>query len=165
VPPPSRLREADVGAPRLSLRSERAVDAEAPSDVAISVTLSNDGTRAVIVRFRPETLTFELTSSAGTEHCAWPKLPTAATRELFTTLPAKGKTTLVVMLAAYCSGQSFDQGGLLVVRAGLDTRRASGQDVGLTTFDGVVNATSHTLVRLHRGLGAEPHVRPKLEDP
>jgi hypothetical protein len=165
-PIPAVLRgDAGFDAPRLSLRSGAAVEAEAPNDIELPVTLSNEGTRPVIVRFRPEALTFDVMGPAGAEHCAWPRLPTAATRELFTTLPAKGTTSLDVMLVAYCSGHSLDQGGLLVVRAGLDTRSASGENMGLNTFDGVVQATTPTLVRLRRGLAPDPHVRPKVQDP
>jgi hypothetical protein len=164
VPAPLR-QDAGLDAPRLSLRSSGAVEAEAPNDIELAVTLSNEGTRPVIVRFRPEAFAFDVTGPAGAEHCAWPRLPTAPTRELFTTLASKGTTTLNVMLAAYCSGHSLDQGGLLAVRAQLDTRNASGQGVGLSTFDGVVLATAPTLVRLRRGLAPEPHIRPKVQEP
>jgi hypothetical protein len=164
VPAPVR-QDAGLDEPRLSLRSTAAVEAEAPNDIELAVTLSNEGTRPVIVRFRPEALAFDVTGPAGAEHCAWPKLPTAPIRELFTTLASKGTTTLNLMLAAYCSGHSLDQGGLLAVRAQLDTRNGSGQAVGLTTFDGVIQATAPTLVRLRRGLTPEPHVRPKVQEP
>jgi hypothetical protein len=121
------------------------------SQIEIPVTLRNDGTRAVVVRFRPETLRFDVTTQARTEHCVWPALPGAPTRDQFTTVPAKGSTSLSVTLQSYCNGSTFDQPGLYVVVARLDTRAASGSSVGLRTFDGEVKATSPAVVRLHRG--------------
>ncbi|HLK37010.1 MAG TPA: hypothetical protein VKU41_09700 [Polyangiaceae bacterium] len=143
---------------KLVIRSAPFSDAEAPDDAAVSVTLSNQGSRAVIVRFRPETLAFDITGPSGIEHCAWPRSPSGATRELFTTLAPKATTSLNLMLSAYCTGHSLDHPGLLVVRAELDTRAASGKDIGLPSFDGVVDAEAPSLVRLHRG--STPDARP-----
>ena len=58
-----------------------------------------------------------------------------------------------------------DQAGLLVVRPSLDTRNASGTDVGLHSFDGEVMALTPTVIRLHRGAVSQPMVRPRLEPP
>jgi hypothetical protein len=85
-------------------------------------------------------------------------------RELFTTVPPKGTVTLTVMLIAFCTGHALDQGGLLIVRPRLDTRKASGDSIGLRAFDGQVLATAPTLVRLHEGLSPAPLVRPRLAD-
>ncbi len=55
------------------------------------------------------------------------------------------------------------QAGLYVVRATLDTRSASGAEIGIRSFDGQVIATSPTVVRLRKGSEPEPLVRPVLE--
>jgi hypothetical protein len=154
--------EADL--PRLSLQSPRAVDATSPNGLEIPVTLRNSGTRAAIVRFRPDTLGFDLVRDGVGEHCTWPVLSAAPMRELFTTVPPKGTVTLTVMLIAFCTGHALDQGGLLIVRPRLDTRKASGDSIGLRAFDGQVLATAPTLVRLHEGLSPAPLVRPRLAD-
>jgi hypothetical protein len=124
------------------------------------VTLRNEGSRAVTVRFRPETLAFDVTAAAGATDCVWPTPPTAPTRELYTTVPSGGSTTLSVLLGAYCGGHVLDNAGLLAVRPRLDTRKASGEAIGVRAFEGLVIATRPTLVRLHSG-----QVAPKLQRP
>ena len=149
---------------RLRISGAAAVDAETVTSAAVTVTLHNDGSRPVRVRFAPETLAFDLTSQSGTEHCPWPTPVGAATRELFDTLPAHGDASLQVMLGDYCGARGFERPGLLVVRPEIDTRHASGADLGLQTFDGEVIATTPTAVRLHRGSGKpSPPERPHLE--
>jgi hypothetical protein len=162
---PTPPADPAADAPRLALRSGEAVDAEAPNDIVIPVTLSNEGSRAVIVRFSPETLAFDVTGPAATEPCAWPTALGAPTREAFTTLAARGTASLTVVLRDYCPGRVTDRSGLLSVKARLDTRKASGEAIGLRTFDGQVAATAPALVRLHRGAAPEPHGRPQLKDP
>jgi hypothetical protein len=151
-------------APRLGLQSAESVDAESAHDIAIPVTLRNDGTRSVTLRYNPETLAFDVSGPVSAETCVWPVLTGAPTRELFTTLPGHGTTSLTVVLHAYCGGHILDRSGLVEVRARLDTRKASGADLGLRTFDGEVAATTPTLVRLHRGAAPEPHDRPRLKE-
>ena len=52
--------------------------------------------------------------------------------------------------------ETLDVAGLYTVRAGLDTRLASGKPIGLTTFDGVALATDVTLVRVRRSRPRPP---------
>jgi hypothetical protein len=154
----SRRVEAD-----LVVRSATSVDAASSSDIAIPVTLTNKGRRAAIVRFRPETLGFDVVGPRGADHCSWSALPSAPTRDLFTTLGAGAQTSLTVLLSAYCSARVLARSGLYVVRASLDTRRASGAEIGLRSFDGQVIATSPTVVRLRRGTEVETLAHPSLE--
>jgi hypothetical protein len=156
-------------APKLVLSATRAVDAEAPNGLEIPVTLANESGHAIVVRFRPETVGFEVTGPSGTQRCAWPALPTAPTPDLFTTLAPKATTTLDLELSAYCPTRAFDQNGLLIVRPRLDTRAASGAHIGIRAFDGIVTAKAPTLVRLHRGLSqptlSRPQARPIADAP
>jgi hypothetical protein len=149
--------------PKLTLTGATAIDAESPNGLEIPVALHNQGTRTVIVRFRPETLAFEVVGSGGVESCSWPTQPSSAMRELFDTIPPRASASLQVLLTAYCTGHALDQAGLVVVRPRVDTRNASGASVGLRTFDGEVIATAPTLVRLHHGLVTPPLRRPRLE--
>ena len=151
------------GEATLSLESARSVDAASSSEIAIPVTLVNRGHRAAIVRFRPETLGFEVVGPRGADHCAWSMLPAAPAPDLFATLGPGAATSLTIILSAYCPARALEQPGLYVVRASLDTRKASGADIGLRTFDGQVIATAPTVVRLRRGSAAAPLVRPTLE--
>jgi hypothetical protein len=151
--------------PLFTLQTPRTIDAASPNDITIPVTLKNTGHRAAVVRFRPEMLGFDVLGPRGADHCAWPALPTAPTRDLFTTLGAGGDVGLTLVLTAYCPTRVFEQSGLYVVRATFDTRRASGAEIGIRSFDGQVIATAPTVVRLRRGLHAQPYVRPYLQPP
>jgi hypothetical protein len=148
---------------RLTLESTGAVDASSPEDIEIPVTLRNDGSIPVTVRFQPEMLGFDVTGPGADERCRWPTLPAAPTPELFTTISPKGEARLTVVLGAYCSDRTFERSGLLTVRAWLDARDAGGASVGLRAFDGRVFAAAPTLVRLQRGSVAQPLVRPRLQ--
>jgi hypothetical protein len=161
--PPTPPRPDDPDPATLTLRGPASIDAEAPNGIGITLTLHNGGKRAVIVRFRPETLRFEVTGPQGAEDCRWPLAPVAAMHELFTTIAPGRNADLAVLLDAYCSGHTVDHPGLLMVRPEVDTRRASGADIGLRTFDGRVLASSPVVVRLHRG-SSPPHLQhPHLE--
>jgi hypothetical protein len=161
--PASSAPGGDPYPPKLTLTGASAIDAGSPNGLEIPITLHNQGTRSVIVRFRPETLAFEVIGASGVENCAWPTLPSSPTHELFEIIPPRASASLQVLLTAYCSGHALDQGGLVVVRPRVDTRNASGASVGLRTFDGEVIATKPTIVRLHHGLVTPPLRRPRLE--
>jgi len=147
--------------PKLLLSAARAVDAEAPNGLEIPVTLVNEGSRAVVVRFRPETIGFDVIGPGGAQRCAWPALPAAPLPSLFTTLAPQASTTLELELSAYCPTRTFDRNGLFLVRPRLDTRAASGARIGVRAFDGVVETKAPTLVRLHRGLASPTAPRPQ----
>ena len=157
------VQTGDADVPPLSLRGSSAVDAPAPNNIEIPVTLRNDGRNPVIVRFRPEVLQFDVMGPGAIERCAWPTPPAAPLREMFTTLAPKASTTLDITLSSYCTGQALDQPGLVIVRPRIDTREASGAALGLRTFDGELMAAAPTVVRLHRGAAPPPPlVRPQL---
>jgi hypothetical protein len=151
---------ADADAPRLTLSGPRAVDAQTAQDIAIPLTLRNEGSRPVVVRFRPDSLGFDVTrdvSRAGaTRQCTWPVLPTAPTADMYTTVPAHGSVDITLDLAAYCDAATFDQPGLLFVTPWLDTRNTSGRSLGLRSVDDLVVAAKRTLVRLQRTSSTEP---------
>jgi hypothetical protein len=156
---------AAADTPNIALEAPEAVDASSPDDIDIPVTIRNEGGSPVIVRFRPETLGFDLVSPGPRTCSSWPALPTAPTRELFSTLPPRASAELTVQLPAYCGDRVLDHPRLLLVRAWLDTRNASGKPIGLRTFDGRVAATTLTFIRLQRGrLPAAVHP-PELDNP
>jgi len=159
---PTRAAE-DPDPVHLALASNRAVDAQSAENLALTVTLRNDGKRAVRVRFRPETLGFEVTSSSGAQHCGWPMMPSAPAHDYFSTLAPGGAESLTVLVGDYCGRAPFERPGLVVLRPNLDTRRASGATIGLKTFDGVVIAATPSVVRLHQGNGKPRIERPRLD--
>jgi hypothetical protein len=158
---PGDLAIAD--ARRLVLTGAAAVDAASAEDAIIAVSLRNEGSRSAIVRFRPETLAFDVVGPNGGESCTWPVLPSAPVPEGFATVAPKASVTLRVLLSAYCGNGALETAGLLVVRPRLDTRLASGTSVGIASFDGVVIAQKPTIVRLHRGTVPAPLRRAFLE--
>lgn len=157
---PIPARPEDPDPVKLDLYGVPAIDAQSSTGININVSLHNAGKRAVVTRFRPETLRFNVTGPSGVTDCRWVLNPVAPMPEFFTTIPPGGTTDLGVLLDAYCSDRVFHHPGLLVVRPELDTHAASGADIGLRTFDGRVVSTRVTVVRLHQGL--KP---PKLEHP
>jgi hypothetical protein len=163
TPPVDPAAAAARGEANLAIQSVRSVDAASSSEITIPITLVNRGRRATIVRFRPETLAFDVVGPRGADHCAWSALPSAPTPDLFTTLGPGAETSLTIVLSAYCPVRVLATAGLYVVRASLDTRKASGAEIGIRSFDGQVIGTSPTVVRLRRGTTAEPLVRPALE--
>jgi hypothetical protein len=156
-------RPDDPDPVKLTIRGPASIDAGSPGGISIDVTLRNQGKRPVTLRFRPETLRFEVAAPRAVENCRWPLMPVAAMRELFTTVHSGGAQDLAVLLGDYCSGHVFDDPGLLVIRPALDTRKASGADIAIKTFDGEVVATTPTLLRLHQGAKPPQLRRPHLE--
>jgi hypothetical protein len=163
VPSDALAQAEDLDRPHLSLRAQAAVDAGRPDGITIEVTLRNDGKRPVTLRFRPESLRFTVSGPAGVEDCIWPTRPVAAMRELYSTVRPGGADTLGVLLSDYCSDRSLGTPGLLLVTPYLDTRKASGDSIGIRSFDGEVAATRPTVVRLHEGRSQPRLVRPQLE--
>jgi hypothetical protein len=166
VPPPTRpttLSAGEDAAPRLSLVTPVAIDAASLEDLVIPITLRNEASAPVTVRFRPDVIGFDVTSQGAFEHCVWPAPPGAPTREVFTTLPPSGTTEITVTLPSYCGGRILDRSGLLWVRPWLDTRAASGASVGVRTFDGVVIASKGTMVRLQKGRLPTPLSVPRIQ--
>lgn len=146
----------------LTLEAPESVEADSPDEVAVPVTLRNVGSRPLHVRFRPDTMGFEVFSPSGREVCAWPRLPAAPTPELFSRLPPKGTTQMTFAMAAFCNEDSLDHDGLLVVRPWLDTRTTSGHSIGLDAFAGWISTMTPTYVRLHRGRQPSTRVAPQL---
>jgi hypothetical protein len=166
VPPaarPTTLSASEDAAPRLSLTTPDAIDAASFQDLEIPITLKNEASGPVTVRFRPDVVGFDVTAQGAFEHCVWPAAPGAPTRETFTTLPPSGTAQLTVTLPSYCGGRILDRSGLLWVRPWLDTRAGSGAAVGLRTFDGLVIASKATLVRLQKGRLPTPLSVPRIQ--
>jgi hypothetical protein len=153
----------DPDPPRLTIRAQPSIDAATPHGITVDVTIRNEGSRPVTLRYRPESLRFTVAGPDGVDDCAWPTRPVAAMRELYSTVRPKGTASLAVLLEAYCAGRALDTPGLLVVTPHFDARKSSGEDVGVRSFDGEVDATIPTVVRLHRGLKEPRFVRPHVD--
>jgi hypothetical protein len=162
--PPSPPAPEEEGTPSLELTSDDHADADLPGDISVTVTLKNRGARAVTTLVRVETLSFDVIPPDGAAvRCGTPRAVDSPIRELFATLPPKGSASTSVLLSQLCPGRTFDQAGLYLVTAKLDTRRASGRPIGLATFDGLVTATKPTRVRLRHVRSTSRRSRPALE--
>jgi len=159
-PPPPAVGDAP---PRLSLEVSSRADVERPGDLTVAVRLSNDGNRPVSLLFRPTVLHFVAAGPAGATRCRWPNQSDTPIRELFTTLSPHESTSVEVQLADLCQIPIFDKPGLYVVRARLDTRRASGASIGMRTFDGELEAKEPMLVRVRAAKDGIARPRPTLE--
>jgi hypothetical protein len=163
--PPGPVAPSSGERAPLTLEAPEILDVESPDEIAFPVTLHNRGPLPSFVRFRPDTMGFEVLGPSGKGLCAWPTLPAAPTRELFVRLLPGASTQMTFAMAAFCGGDSLDREGLLVVRPFLDTRSAGGQSIGLTGFAGQVRATAPTFVRLRRGRQPPVRTPPQLAPP
>ena len=152
------------GAASLELASDAHADAGLPGELSVTVTLKNRGARAITTLVRVETLSFEvIPPEGGAVRCGSPRAVDSPIRELYVTLPPRGTTQTSVLLSQLCPDRTFDQPGLYLVTPTLDTRRASGRPIGLTTFDGLVAGTRPTRVRLRHVRSPSRRSRPALE--
>jgi hypothetical protein len=166
APPPPNVATANGDAPfptKLSLSVPAHVGAYRPYELTIAVTVHNDGARAVTLLFRPETIGFDVIAPSGTVRCSWPTRVGGTVREAYTTVRAKGRATVSVLLPDLCPDNTFDQGGLYVVRPRVDTRGGASESLGLTTFEGEVIGTTTTLLRIRHGNNPPKAQRPALD--
>ncbi len=170
-PPPSPVEaggaprvapEGDV-APKLLLSGPHRVDVGTPVDVALPITLTNQGPRSVTLLFRPETLAFDVIGPTGSTPCKWAVSATSPIRELFTTVPPHGSASVAVSLSALCEAATFESPGIYSATPRLDTRHASGQSINLRTFDAELASPEPTLIRVRAARVPLPRARPTLE--
>lgn len=147
----------------LSLSVPRHVESFGATDLAVTVTIANDGVRPVTLLFRPETIGFDLLGPGGATRCTWPAAHGGAVREAFTTLAPKAKQSVSVLLRSVCPDSAFDQGGLFVVRPRIDTRDIQAAFAGLHAFRGEVIGPTATLLRVHHGRHPPKRGRPTLD--
>jgi len=145
------LAPEDDETPKLALFGALAVDAASGDEIEVPVTLRNEGMSPVTVRFRPDVLGFDVTGPNGSTRCTWPTLPSAPTREVFTTISPSKESGLTLTLRAYCAPDTFARPGMYLVKPWLDTRVTSAGGLGVDAFSGRVVATSGTFVRVQRG--------------
>jgi hypothetical protein len=115
--------------------------------LTIPVTVRNTTARSIHILLRPETIGLVATGPFGTTRCQWSVSPSAIP-ELFTSLPPNASATTEVLVSSLCPAEFFDRTGLYALRALVDTRRVSGEPVGIRSFSGEVESTSATWVRM-----------------
>jgi hypothetical protein len=149
TPEPMAIPEPEGGAAhKLVVTAPARIDAARGLDLLIDVAVENVTSRPIRLMLRPETLAFEVASPRGVHQCGWQRSPGAPIAEVFTEVLPHSKASTSVLLASVCPELTFRAPGLYTVYARIDTRRASGRSIGLSTFDGVVAASAPTLVRV-----------------
>lgn len=161
--PPAAPANEDEKSSGLVLGASPTVDVARGVELPVTVTLANEGSRAHVLSFRPELIRFRVSGPAGTVSCGSTVERASPIKELFATLGPRGRASLTVLLSAQCPPDTFDKPGLYRATAILDTSLASGRSIGLRTFDGVVTATTPTLVRVRTPRRPMPSKRPALD--
>ena len=165
-PPPSKPSTSvvdEVEDAKLALELPALADIGQGGEVSTTLTLKNEGTRSVTLLFRMGTIAFDVIGPTGMHRCGEPRVVDSPIRELFMTLPPRGRASIPVLLSALCPKGAFNEPGIYSVRPVLDTHRASGKSINLSTFDGTVLGRTPELVRVRHARRPSLPVRPVLE--
>jgi hypothetical protein len=147
----------------VSLSVPEALDSARGVELGTTVTLTNRGDKPIVLLFRPEMLLFTVSGPGGSTSCGYPRQVSAPIRELFSTVPAKGKAEVGVLFSVTCSPGTFDQPGIYRVTPRLDSTGASGRSLGLKTWDGRVEGKAPLLLRVRTPRTVGPPIRPTLD--
>lgn len=139
------------------------MDAAKGVDLSTTVTLVNDGDRAITLLFRPDMVQFTASGPGGSVACGSVRNIGSPMKELFVSVGAKGKTSLAVLFTATCNPGTFDQPGLYRVNAKLDTTQASGRTINVKTWDDVAVTKAPLLLRVREAHRPQPSARPNLD--
>jgi hypothetical protein len=150
--------------PKITLSAPETIDAPTAQDIVIPLTLRNEGSSPVVVRFRPDTLGFDVSRGGMTQPCPWPAISPHPTRELYETVAAHGSIRISLELRAYCASALLERPGLLTVWPWLDTRNASGNAIGIRSVDDLIATDRPTIVRLQHTSAVESRSVPELVD-
>jgi hypothetical protein len=159
----SSSTETDPTANGVVLSTPESVDVARGVDVGTSITLTNRTDRAITLLYRPEMIQFTVNGPAGTVSCGYPRQVSSPIRELYSTLPVKGRAELSVLFTVTCSAGTFDEAGIYRVTPRLDTTGASGRTIGLKTWEGTATAKAPLLVRIRSPRRPQLATRPVLD--
>lgn len=160
---PSEGVTTEATKPPLAIGATESTDAARGSDIALTITLTNESDRAVTTFFRSSTLAFTVNGPAGSVSCGSPRAIAEPFRELFTTIGPKQKTSTTMLVTALCPAGTFDEPGIYRVGVRLDTRGTSGRNIGLRTWDGEVSARAPSLIRVRSPRRPAAPTRPQLD--
>ncbi|MDF2695732.1 MAG: hypothetical protein K0S65_4115, partial [Labilithrix sp.] len=140
-----------------------AMDAARGTELTTTVTLTNGSDRPITLLYRPNMLQFSVSGPAGNVSCGYPRNVAAPIRELFITVPVKGKTETSVLFTTTCPPGTFDEPGIYRVTPRLDTTGASGRTLGLKTWDGQATSKAPLLLRVRNPRKPALPARPTLD--
>lgn len=141
-------REVAPGRASLSVSMPDVRDVARGVEIETTVTVVNDGDKAALLLFRPETVRFSVSGPRGSNACGTAAVVGSPIRELYSTIGVKGRASLPLLLTAKCPFDTFDEPGVFRVTAILDTSNASARSIGLKTWDGEATAKVPMLLRV-----------------
>jgi hypothetical protein len=136
------------GSATLVVSMPDSLDVARGNEISTTVTVANEGDKPAVLLVRPELLRFSVAGPAGSVACGTTRAVDAPIRELFSTIGARARASVGILVSAVCPADTFDEPGIYRVVAMLDTSAASGRSVGLKTWDGEVTARSPMLLRV-----------------
>jgi hypothetical protein len=149
--------------PGVSLSMPASMDAARGVELSTVVSLRNGTDRRITLLYRPELLQFTVAGPGGTLDCGATKTIASPIRELFSTVAPKGRLDLTVLLTAICPAGTFDRPGVYRVQPKLDTRGASGRNLGIASWDDTVTGTVPLFVRVRAPRRPQPLPKPALD--
>jgi hypothetical protein len=132
-------------------------------EIETTVTVVNEGDKAALLLFRPETIRFSVSGPQGSYACGTAALVSSPIRELYSTIGVKGRASMSLLLTAKCPVDTFDEPGIFRVTAILDTSNASARSIGLKTWDGDATARTPMLLRVRASRRPSATTRPALD--
>jgi hypothetical protein len=160
---PTSAAPSDDAASNVTLGVPESMDAARGAELGTTVTLTNGTDRPISLLYRPEMLQFTVSGPAGSVSCGLPKTIASPIRELFITVPVKGRTATGVLITTTCPPGTFDEPGIYRVLPRLDTKNASGRSLGMKTWDGLALGKTPLLLRVRSQRKPAPLARPTLD--
>ncbi|MBX3186783.1 MAG: hypothetical protein KF819_07195 [Labilithrix sp.] len=148
----------------LTVTAADALDVSRGGEISTTLTVTNDGDRAIVTLLRADMFRFAVAGPAGSVACGAARQVASPIRELYATLAPKARTSISVLVSAACAAATFDEPGVYRITPILDTTGASGRTVGLRTWDGQAEAKVPLLLRVRtERRPPETPARPTLE--
>jgi hypothetical protein len=140
-----------------------ALDAGRGVELGTTVTLVNGSDRPITVLFRPDMIQWAVSGPAGSVSCGFQRTVAAPIRELFVTVPVKGRTETSVLVNAVCPPGTFDEPGIYRLTPKLDTTMVAGRAIGLKTWEDIATAKAPLLLRVRAPRKAEALAKATLD--
>lgn len=147
----------------LEVSTAETLDVARGVEISVTVTLTNTSDHAITSLFRPEMIRFSVSGPVGTVSCGNTRLVASPIRELFGTIPVKGKTSVSLLVTSICGFDTFDEAGVYRVTPTFDSSGASGQSIRLKSWDGEATAKSPLLLRIRTSKRLRTTARPSLD--
>jgi hypothetical protein len=139
------------------------MDANRGVELATTVTLTNGTDRPITLLFQANMVQFSVSGPAGTQTCGFPRTVAAPIRELFITVPVKGRVERSVLFTTTCPTGTFDEPGIYRITPKLDTTNASGRTIGVKSWEGVAVGKTPLLLRVRSPRNPSLLARPTLD--